>query len=123
VVGHADWHAGNLRFHEDRLVAAYDWSLVAGTEPMIAGLSAGSYLTDGSSTGGLPTPDEVAAFLVDYDHARRSPFTVRQQRVAAASATWVLAYNARCHLSVAGPAAPALDTIHRDRDRYLDLRW
>jgi hypothetical protein len=123
VVGHADWYSGNLRFDGDRLVAAFDWALTADTEAVIAGLSAGSYTAGGSSAGGLPTPDEVAAFLLDYDSVRTRPFAPRQQRVVAGAASWVIAYNARCELSLLGASAPTVELAHRDRNRYLALRW
>lgn len=55
---------------------AYDWdSLVSDTEAVTAGLTAGSY-TQGSSRGAeAPTPSAVAAFLIDYQSARRVPLT------------------------------------------------
>jgi hypothetical protein len=43
--------------------------------------------------------------------------------VAAAAVTWIIAYNARCELSLAGQRTPSLDTLHRDRQQYLELRW
>ncbi|MBA3523111.1 MAG: hypothetical protein H0T85_00865, partial [Geodermatophilaceae bacterium] len=59
VVGHADWYCGNLRFDGDRLVAAFDWDLVAGPEALIVGLTAAAY-AGGGATGAdsraRPTP-------------------------------------------------------------------
>lgn len=95
---------------------------------MLAGLLAGSH-TEGSTTGNTaPTPEEVTNFLVDYDQARARPFSRAEQASAAAAATWVLAYNARCGVSstTAGhePAEGSpLETLSRHRDAYLRLRW
>lgn len=126
VVGHADWYVGNLRFDGDRIVAAVDWDLVADAEPMIVGMSAGSYTASSTSGAGLPRPDEVAAFLMDYDGLRSQRFSGPQQQVAAAAASWAIAYNARCELSLlAGTPLPgsALDLAAGQHDSYLGIRW
>jgi len=127
VVGHADWYCGNLRFDSDaRLVAAFDWDLVAGTEAAIAGMTAGCYTASGTAGTDLPTPEDVAAFLLDYDSVRPRPFSGLQQTGAAAAASWTIAYNARCELSMlTGPPAPGstLEMAHRNQDEYLQLRW
>jgi Phosphotransferase enzyme family len=129
VVGHGDWVCQNLRFAGGEVVAAYDWdSLVGRPEPVLAGLSAGAH-TEGSSSGSTaPTPDEVASFLADYDQARARRFTPTEQADAAAAATWVLAYNARCELSAQrashepSPGSP-LSMLSRHGATYLRLRW
>lgn len=126
VAGHADWYGGNLRFDGDRLVAAYDWDLFADTEPVIAGMSAGSYTTVGGPDDRLPTPAEAAAFLRDYDGCRPRPFDAAERHVAAAAAAWVLAYNARCELGMLAPgtsSGPTLDLLRRHAREYLDLTW
>jgi Phosphotransferase enzyme family len=108
VIGHSDWYCGNLRFVGDQLTAAYDWdSLTAHAEPILAGVAAGAH-TDGSAHGAAaPTPDEVAAFLADHDQQRERPFTGAEQAAAAAAATWVMAYNARCQLHLQTIGRPA----------------
>ncbi|MDX6264566.1 MAG: hypothetical protein QOH84_6254 [Kribbellaceae bacterium] len=126
VIGHADWYGGNLRFDGDDLVAAFDWDLVADTEPVIAGLSAAGYTDSGSDAPDLPSPDDVVAFLTDYEAATSRSFSSAGQRTAMAAASWVIAYNARCDLSMlAGEPRPGspLDLARRHRDRYLDLTW
>jgi Phosphotransferase enzyme family len=126
LVGHADWYCGNLRFDGDRLVAAFDWDLFADTEPVIAGMSAGAYTASGTSGAGLPTPDEVAAFLIDYDTVRPQRFSADEQRTAAAAASWTIAYNARCELAMLTPEAdsgPTLELTQRNQNRYLGLTW
>ncbi|NEA30761.1 phosphotransferase [Streptomyces sp. SID13031] len=126
VVGHADWYGGNLRFDGNRLVAAFDWDLVADTEPVIAGLSAAAYTDNGGDVSDLPSPDDVVAFLKDYEAAISRSFSKTQQRVAAAAASWVIAYNARCELSMlvgeSQPGSP-LELARVHRDRYLELTW
>lgn len=110
----------------DRLVAAYDWDLFADTEAVIAGMSAGSYTTVGSDGGTPPTPDEVAAFLRDYDGFRARPFTAGEQHTAAATAAWALAYVARCELGMlpaGSSSAPALDLIRWHGREYLAVAW
>ena len=130
TIGHCDWVCQNLRFNQDGVCAAYDWdSLLAETEPVLVGVAAGAY-TEGSITGAqAPTPQEVAAFLSEYDATRPLPFSVSEQVAATAAATWVLAYNARCDLCAATtfgkPAAEGspLQTLSRYGTSYLSLRW
>jgi hypothetical protein len=100
ALAHADWNCGNVRFHDGQVSSSYDWdSLAAAPEPVLAGLSAGSF-TEGSTAGpNVPTIAEVIAFLRDYEEVRARPFSESEQRIAAAAATWVLAYNARCQVS------------------------
>lgn len=129
VIGHSDWYVGNLRFAEGAMVAAYDWdSLVADTEPVIAGFAAGSY-TAGNATGpSAPTPAEVGDFLRDYASRRPAPFTAPGRAAAAAAATWVLAYNARCeltHIPRGGNPVDgsSLSVLAQAGHHYLTLRW
>jgi hypothetical protein len=129
AIGHSDWVCQNLRFTQDRVSAAYDWdSLLAEAEPVLVGVVAGAY-TEGSRAGAdAPTPEEVVAFLVDYEAQRLAPFSQNDQVAAAAAATWVLAYNARCGLSADTLGVPAsggapLDTLARYGTTYLTLRW
>jgi hypothetical protein len=129
TIGHCDWVCQNLRFNQDGVCAAYDWdSLLAETEPVLVGIAAGAF-TEGSITGtGAPTPQEVVAFVSEYDATRPHPFSKSEQTAAAAAATWVLAYNARCDLSASAfgtlaPAGSPLHTLSRYGDSYLTLQW
>jgi hypothetical protein len=128
AIGHCDWVCQNLRFNQDGVCAAYDWdSLLAETEPMLVGIAAGAF-TEGSITGAqAPTPEEVVAFLSEYDATRPRPFNMSEQ-AAAAAAMWVLAYNARCDLSAVTFGQPApegspLQTLSRYGGSFLTLRW
>lgn len=129
AIGHSDWVCQNLRFTRDRVSAAYDWdSLLAEAEPVLVGVVAGAY-PEGSRVGAdAPTPEEVVAFLVDYEAHRPAPFSQNDQAAVAAAATWVLAYNARCGLSAATLGVPVSDgsplhTLARYGATYLALSW
>jgi hypothetical protein len=129
AVAHADWTCGNLRFQHGRVSASYDWdSLAAAPEPVLVGLAAGCF-TEGSTAGAItPATVEVIGFLRDYEEARSHPFSEAEQRTAAAAVTWLLAYNARCELSLlppgGGPArGSSLHALTTHRDAYLNLRW
>ena len=75
VVGHADWYAGNTVVTDGKLVGTYDWELVADTEAVIAGFAAACYAQRQTSAGNLSGPEEVAAFMRDYDAARAEPLS------------------------------------------------
>jgi hypothetical protein len=129
AVAHADWTCGNLRFQHGRVSCSYDWdSLAAAPEPVLVGLAAGCF-TEGSTAGATtPTAAEVIGFLRDYEQARSHPFRDAEQRTAAAAVTWVLAYNARCELSLLPPSerparGSSLHALTTHRDTYLNLRW
>ncbi len=99
-IGHSDWACQNVRFTQGDVSAVYDWnSLIGESEPVLVGMAAGSF-TEGSTTGSsAPTPDEVVAFLTDYEASHRRSFSKRDQATALAAATWVLVYNACCGVS------------------------
>jgi aminoglycoside phosphotransferase (APT) family kinase protein len=71
-VGHADWYAGNTAVADGRLVGVFDWDLVTDTEAVIASFTAACYAASASGGGGLSNPQEVAAFLQDYEDVRAS---------------------------------------------------
>ncbi|GLV60611.1 hypothetical protein KDH_74300 [Dictyobacter sp. S3.2.2.5] len=129
AIAHSDWVCQNLRFTEKGVSAAYDWdSLLAESEAVLVGVSAGAY-TEGSRSGDdAPTPEEVVGFLSDYDAHRDTPFSKQEQAAAAAAATWVLAYNSRCGLGVEALGFPTgegspLQKLSRYGNAYLSLRW
>ena len=129
AIGHCDWVCQNLRFNQVGVSAAYDWdSLLAETESVLAGLAAGAF-TEGSIGGAqAPTPQEVGAFLSEYEATRPRTFSKSERAAASAAATWVLAYNARCDLSAATLGKPPaegspLQMLSHYRDSYLTLRW
>lgn len=126
VVGHADWYAGNTAVVEGQLVGTFDWELVADTEAVIAGFTASCYASSATAGGGLSTPQEVAAFLHDYEEVRGQPFSKRERRTAAAAAAWILAFNARWQaaLIVHGVCDYAtIALVQEHHEDYLSLSW
>ena len=126
VVAHADWYAGNAAVAENVLVATFDWELVADTEAVIAGFTAACYAASSTSGGGLSTPEEVAAFLRDYDVARGTALTGHEQRAAAGAAAWILAFNARWELALhehGHDGAGTLALVRNRQEDYLSLTW
>lgn len=126
VVGHADWYAGNVTVVDGQLAGIFDWELVADTEPVIAGFAASCYASSSTGGGGLSTPTEVAAFLLDYEQARGEPLSERERRAATGAAAWILAFNARWQtaLIVHGMCDHATIAMVQDhQEEYLSLSW
>ena len=96
VIGHGDWYAGNVRFGDGQVVAAFDWDLIVEDEAVLVGLSAAAFTADGP-----PNPHDVMGFIGDAA-ALRGGFSDEQMQAASAAARWVLAFNARCDLSNLG---------------------
>jgi Ser/Thr protein kinase RdoA (MazF antagonist) len=126
LVGHADWYAGNTTVVDGLLVGTFDWELVADTEAVIAGFAASCYASSPTGGGGLSTPEEVAAFLRDYEEVRGQPLSERERRAAAAAAAWILAFNARWQaaLIVHGVCDYAtIALVQNHAEDYLSLSW
>lgn len=72
-------------------------SLELDAEPWLVGGVARAFSTNWSETDPmLPTVDEINAFIVDYESARRCPFTADERQLASSGVTYALAYSARC---------------------------
>jgi aminoglycoside phosphotransferase (APT) family kinase protein len=126
VVGHADWYAGNTAVVDGRLVGVFDWELVADTEAVIAGFTASCYAASATGGGGLSSPEEVAAFLRDYEEVRGQQLCDDGRRAAAAAAAWILAFNARWQVAliVHGMCDTSVINLARDhQENYLSLSW
>jgi hypothetical protein len=126
VVGHADWYAGNTAVVDGVLVGTFDWELVADTEAVIAGFAASCYASSPTGGGGLSVPEEVVAFLRDYEDVQARPFSERERRAAAAAAAWILAFNARWQVALIAHDHCDYATIALVQDRqedYLSLSW
>ncbi|QGN32513.1 hypothetical protein [Microlunatus sp. Gsoil 973] len=68
----------------------------------------------------------MATFLQGYESSRGQPFTGPEQRVAAAAAAWIIAFNARWQLGLGddrGEARTALWFVRERPDDYLALAW
>src|SRR5215467_14585226 len=91
VIGHCDWYTENLRWRGNKLLVAYDWdSLIAASEPVIAGLAAAIYLYPA-----LPTVTEAADFLAAYAAARGRAFCPGELRCCWAAGVWTRAFDAK----------------------------
>jgi hypothetical protein len=106
TIGHTDWTVKHFRFDGLRPTVIYDWdSLNTDFETVFVGSSAASF----TYTEELPvevwsTELEAAAFIDDYERARKMPFTSEERRAAGAAAVYSRAYSARCTHAVAKDA-------------------
>lgn len=119
-------HGEALKGHDPVLAGTFDWELVADTEAVIAGFAAACYAASSTGGGGLSTPDDVAAFLRDYDAVRAQPLSARERRMAAGAAAWILAFNARWQVALIEHGLCEEGTVPLVRDRgeeYLTLTW
>lgn len=111
VIGHGDWHTGNVRFLDGRPLAVHDWdSVIYEPEVVIAGQAAAVF-QDGR-TGGGASPEQSEAFLEAYQSARGRAFSPAEIQLCWAAGLWVLAFNAKKFhldgLDVLGRAEAAL---------------
>jgi len=99
VVVHGDWRIENLCVRGSRLAGVYDWDSVHVAREVAAVASAATtFSVDWRQHGGVrfPRPDEIAAFVSDYEVARGDPFSKDESAVLAATIVASLAYGARC---------------------------
>jgi Ser/Thr protein kinase RdoA (MazF antagonist) len=89
VIGHGDWFTDNLRWRGNRLLVAYDWdSLIADSEPVIAGLAAAIYPA-------LATVTETRDFLAAYAAGRGGSFSPGELERCWAAGVWTRAFDAK----------------------------
>jgi hypothetical protein len=94
VLGHADFEAQNLRWHDDRVWAVHDWdSLAWQPEAALVGAACGAFASVSPPT--LAPIESSAAFLAAYQDLRGRRFTTQEQQVAWAASLWPAAHNAR----------------------------
>ena len=100
VLGHADWRVEHLRFdYEPRIVATYDWdSLAVRPEPELVGISAHGFTADWTlnNVRRIPGPEDILAYVAEYERARGRTFSVSERRVVFAPCVYWIAYGARC---------------------------
>jgi hypothetical protein len=120
VIGHGDWWPGNLRWHGNRLLVAYDWdSLIADSEAVIAGLAAAVY--PATDDGRAATVAETEAFLAAYTQARGRPFSPDELHRCWAAGVWTRAYEAKKQ-QASGKSVRALTPAEtRDRVRRAGI--
>lgn len=93
VVGHLDWHSGNLGWHEREIAAVFDWDSVrAQPEFAIAGLAAAVW-PSGASAGGAATLHQSEQFLDRY--GERRGWSSQEWRAAWAAGLWVRCFDAK----------------------------
>ena len=115
VIGHGDWHPGNLRWHGPELTAVHDWdSVICQPEPAIAGFAAVSFLGI-DPPAPLASVEDSAAFLAAYQQARGCRWTSEDCAAFWAAGLWQLAVDAKTH-SLNGDHEQIL-TRHEARDR------
>ena len=128
VVGHDDWAVKDVRFADGAITVAYDWdSLRRDRESVIVGRAAGLFMMTyrvPHPARIAPRPDEVRAFVDEYEAARGSAFTRAERATMAAVATYMIAWTARLEHSTAPdevdyPAGTYRDALARYGDAYL----
>ena len=94
VLGHADFEAQNLRWHDGDVWAVHDWdSLAWQPEAALAGAACGAFASASPPT--LVPVESSAAFLAAYQELRGRRFSAEEQEVAWAASLWPAAHNAR----------------------------
>ncbi len=111
VVGHTDWSARNVRLDEERLLAVYDWDSVALVEESTAVGQAAITWRVTAEPGGTsyPSVDEVVRYVAAFEDAAGHRLSSSQWRAAGAAATYLLAYTARCELSLEASGVKRMD--------------
>jgi hypothetical protein len=94
VLGHADFEAHNLRWHDEDVWAVHDWdSLAWQPEAALVGAASGAFPKTGPAT--LPPIESSEAFLMAYQDLRGRRFTVEEQEIAWAASLWPAAHDVR----------------------------
>jgi hypothetical protein len=94
---HLDWGVKNVRFRGGRVCAVYDWdSLFVASEAEMVGRASAEFPTSWEAPGRLtPTLEESAAFIEEYQEARRRQFDADELEVVEAAADYLVAEVAR----------------------------
>jgi len=95
VIGHGDWHLGNLCWQGQQLIAVHDWdSVICQPEPAIAGLAAVSFrgIEDPAR---LARVEDSAAFLDAYQQARGRRWTAQDYAACWAAGLWQRTFDAK----------------------------
>lgn len=130
VVGHDDWAVKDTRFANQTLCMIYDWdSLRRDRETLIVGHAAGQFMMTYHVPHPVrvaPRPDEVRAFIDEYEAVRGSAFTPAERVTIAAVATYIIATTARLEHSTAPdvteyPVGYYREALARYGDAYLGL--
>ena len=94
VLGHADFEAQNLRWHDGGIGAVHDWdSLAWQPEAAQVGAASGVFPKTGPAT--LPPIESSAVFLAAYQDLRGRRFTAEEQAIAWAAGLWTATHDVR----------------------------
>jgi hypothetical protein len=120
VIGHCDWLASNLRWSGDALLVVHDWdSMIADSEPVLAGFAAALYST--VSANELATIGDTERFLIAYCQARGRKFTRNELERSWAAGVWTRAFDAKHQHAVGRPVTSLSETEARERLRRAGM--
>ena len=106
VIGHADWHADNVRWFGGELLVVHDWdSVVSQPEAVIAGIAAAVFPASGA-VWQPATVEESDHFRSAYIRAGTRAWTAEDTGAFWAASAWTLAVDAK--EAVAGGSVPGL---------------
>jgi len=95
VIGHGDWHPGNVRWQGPDLLAVHDWdSVICQPEPAMAGFAAVSFCGI-EDPARLASVEDSTAFLDAYRHARGVAWTPGDCSAFWAAGLWQRAFDAK----------------------------
>ncbi|WP_409492106.1 phosphotransferase [Amycolatopsis sp. cmx-11-12] len=116
VLGHADFEAQNLRWHDGHVWAVHDWdSLAWQPEAALVGAASGVFPKTGPAT--LPPIESSAAFLEAYQDLRERRFTAEEQEIAWAASLWTAAHDVRWEALHGDPPASGDAVLAQAADR------
>ncbi|HVW41181.1 MAG TPA: hypothetical protein VHC18_07510 [Amycolatopsis sp.] len=94
VLGHADFEAQNLRWHDRQVWTVHDWdSLAWQPEAALVGAASAVFPKNGPAT--LPPIESTEAFLAAYQAARGRSFTAEEREIAWAAGLCPAAHDVR----------------------------
>jgi hypothetical protein len=108
LVAHGDWSARNLAVHAGKVQAVFGWdSLAFDVEPVLVGHAAVAHTGEERwmSYASAPSPDEVRAFVDDYEDATGHRFRGAARETLFAAATYGACCMARLEAARADVSA------------------
>jgi hypothetical protein len=94
ALGHADFEAHNLQWHDQQVQTVHDWdSLAWQPEAALVGAAGAVFPKTGPAT--LPPIESTEAFLAVYQDVRGRSFTAEEQQIAWAAGLWTAAHDVR----------------------------
>lgn len=98
ILGHADWETQNLRWSSNEYIhTVHDWDSLAWLpEAAIVGAASGAFAS--AETPTLAPIASSAAFIDEYQHARRRRFTSEEVEIAWAASIYPASHNSRGEL-------------------------